>query len=107
MKCWPGWRQFLNEGKRDETIRGFFLHRNEMLAVAERHHARNVRVFGFVVRGEDTDRSDLDLLAEFEKSPTLFDLSGFQSDLEVPVELLLEADTRRLKEHIREEILIV
>lgn len=78
-----------------------------MLAVVEHHHARNVRVFGSVVRGKDTDRSDLDLLVEFEKSLTLFDLSGFQSDLEVPVELLLEADTRRLKEHIREEILIV
>ena len=80
-----------------------------MLAVAERHHARNVRVFGSVVRGEDTDRSDLDLLVEFEKIPTLFDLSGFQSDLEeileVPVEILLEDDTPRLKEHIREEII--
>lgn len=94
-------------GRELKPSEAFFLHRNEMLAVAERHHARNVRVFGFVVRGEDTDRSDLDLLAEFEKSPTLFDLIGFQSDLEVPVELLLEADTRRLKEHNREEILIV
>ncbi len=86
-----------------------FLHRNEIMKVAARHHARNVRVFGSVVRGEDTDRSDLDLLVEFEKSPTLFDLSGFQSDLEeileVPVEILLEDDTPRLKEHIREEIL--
>ena len=85
------------------------LHRNEMLAVAERHHARNLRVFGSVVRGEDTDRSDLDLLVEFEKCPTLFDLSGFQSDLEeildVPVEILLEDDTPRLKGHIREEII--
>lgn len=85
------------------------LHRNEMLAVAERHHARNVRVFGSVVRGEDTDRSDLDLLVEFEKIPTLFDLSGFQIDLEeileVPVEILLENDTPRLREHIREEII--
>ena len=85
------------------------LHRNEMIAVAARHHARNVRVFGSVVRGEDTDRSDLDLLVDFEKSPTLFDISGFQSDLEeileVPVEILLEDDTPRLKEHIREEII--
>ena len=85
------------------------LHRNEMLAVAARHHARNVRVFGSVVRGEDTDKSDIDLLVEFEKPPTLFDLSGFQSDLEeildVPVEILLEDDTLRLKKHIREEII--
>ena len=85
------------------------LHRNEILAVAERHHARNLRVFGSVARGEDTDRSDLDLLVEFEKCPTLFDLSGFQFELEemleVPVEILLEDGTPRLKKHIREEII--
>ena len=79
------------------------------MAAATRHHARNVRIFGSVVRGEDTDRSDLDLLVEFDKSPTIFDLSGFQSDLEeileVPVEILLEADTPRLKERIRKEII--
>ena len=38
------------------------LHRNEILAVAARHHARNVRVFGSVVRGEDTEQRDLDIL---------------------------------------------
>lgn len=84
------------------------LHRNEILSVAERHHATDVRIFGSVVRGEDTDRSDLDLLVNIEKVPTLFDLSGFQSDLEeileVPVEIVLENDPR-LKEHIRKEIL--
>ena len=83
------------------------LHRNEILAVAARHHARNVRVFGSVVRGEDTEKSDLDLLVEFEKGPTFFDLGGFQSALEeileVPVEIVLEDDLRR-KEHIRKEI---
>lgn len=85
------------------------LHRNEMLAVAERHHARNLRVFGSVARGEDTDRSDLDLLVEFEKCPTLFDLSGFQFELEelleVPVEILQEDDTPRMRNHIRKEII--
>ena len=85
------------------------LHRNEMLAVAERHHARNVRVFGSVVRGEDTEQSDLDLLVEFEKCPTLFALSDFQFELEeilnVPVEILPEDDTPRMREHIREEII--
>ena len=84
------------------------LHRNEVLDSASRHHARNVRIFGSVARGEDTDRSDLDLLVELEKSPTLFDLSGFQSDLEeilgVSVEILLEGDPR-IKKHIRKEII--
>ena len=33
---------------------------------AARHGARNVRIFGSVVRGEDTPESDVDLLVEFE-----------------------------------------
>lgn len=36
--------------------------REEILQIAERHGARNVRVFGSLVRGEDTEASDIDLL---------------------------------------------
>lgn len=36
--------------------------REEILRIAERHGARNVRVFGSLVRGEDTGASDIDLL---------------------------------------------
>jgi len=41
-------------------------HRAEILAVAARHGARNVRVFGSVARGEAGPNSDVDLLVEFE-----------------------------------------
>lgn len=40
--------------------------RAEILAVAARHGARNVRVFGSVARGEAGANSDVDLLVEFE-----------------------------------------
>ena len=36
--------------------------RNEILAVAARHGAHNVRIFGSVARGEADERSDIDLL---------------------------------------------
>ena len=36
--------------------------RDEILTIAERHGARNVRVFGSVARGEATEDSDIDLL---------------------------------------------
>ena len=36
--------------------------REEILRIAERHGARDVRVFGSVARGEATDQSDIDLL---------------------------------------------
>ncbi len=45
--------------------------RDEILRIAERHGARDVRVFGSVARGEATDNSDIDLLvsAGEETSP--------------------------------------
>ncbi len=56
--------------------------REAILAVASRHGARNVRLFGSVVRGEDRPDSDLDVLVEFEKGRSLLDLAGFGIDLE-------------------------
>lgn len=36
--------------------------REEILRIAERHGARDVRVFGSAARGEASDQSDVDLL---------------------------------------------
>ena len=45
--------------------------RDEILRIAERHGARDVRVFGSVARGDANDDSDIDLLvsASGETSP--------------------------------------
>ena len=56
--------------------------REEILAIAARHGARNVRVFGSVVRGEAGEDSDVDFLVELEEDRTLFDLGGMLMDLE-------------------------
>src|SRR5262245_38521449 len=49
-----------------ETVTGRRLrrHRRSIIAAAERRGATNVRVFGSVARGEDTDTSDVDLLVD-------------------------------------------
>ncbi|MGI9188118.1 MAG: helix-turn-helix domain-containing protein [Gaiellales bacterium] len=41
-------------------------HRREILALARAHGARNVRIFGSVVRGTDTATSDIDVLVEVD-----------------------------------------
>ena len=38
------------------------MHRDEIRRIVENNDARNPRVFGSVVHGDDTDDSDLDLL---------------------------------------------
>nr|WP_303714610.1 nucleotidyltransferase family protein [Methanoculleus marisnigri] len=55
--------------------------REEILAVAARHGARRVRIFGSVVRGEETPESDLDLLVEFEPGRSLLDHIALAQDL--------------------------
>ena len=56
--------------------------RDEILRIAARYGARNVRVFGSVARNEDQADSDVDLLVEMEDDRSLLDLVGLQQDLE-------------------------
>lgn len=56
--------------------------REEILRIAARHGARNVRVFGSVARGDDRFDSDVDLLVEMQDDRSLLDLVGLEQDLE-------------------------
>jgi len=56
--------------------------RMEILALARRHGARNLRVFGSVARGEATENSDLDLLVEWEAGRGLLDHVALAQDLQ-------------------------
>ena len=50
--------------------------------VVESHRACNARVFGSVVRGEDTESSDLDILVDPTPETTLMDVAAIQVDLQ-------------------------
>lgn len=56
--------------------------RDEILAIARRYGVEDVRVFGSVLRGEEDERSDLDLLVRFPEAASLLDQVGFMQDLE-------------------------
>ncbi len=56
--------------------------REEILRIAARYGARNVRVFGSAARGDDGPDSDVDLLVEFEHEHSLLDRIGLTQDLE-------------------------
>ena len=56
--------------------------REEILSIAAKHGARNVRIFGSVARGEDDDKSDIDLLVDVGPGRTPFFPGGLLADLE-------------------------
>ena len=61
-------------------------------AAAERNRVANPRVFGSVMRGEDREDSDLDILVDALPHTSSFDLGGLQEEL---AELLgVEVDVR-------------
>lgn len=57
------------------------LHRKEIKTIIQRYHTQNVRVFGSVLNGTDTEGSDLDLLVEPTDSTTLMDLGHIRAEL--------------------------
>lgn len=71
-------------------------HRAAVRDAVARFRAANPRVFGSVLRGDDRDGSDLDLLVDALPGATLFDLGGLSITLEsllgVPVDLVTPAD---------------
>ena len=71
-------------------------HRNEICRMVEQNHARNPRVFGSVLHGDDTGSSDLDLLVDPLPGTTLLNLGALQIDLEqllgVSVDVLTPGD---------------
>jgi len=82
------------------------IYREQIKAIAERYHVTNVRVFGSTARGEDTDKSDLDLLVTPIKGATgLMELVRIESEvkklIKVPVDVVLDSE---IPEQHREKI---
>ncbi len=56
--------------------------RGDILRVARKHGARNVRVFGSAARGDDAPASDVDFLVELEPGRSLLDHVALLQELE-------------------------
>ncbi len=56
--------------------------RQEILALAARHGARSLQVFGSFARGDAHAASDIDFLVELGDDATLIDLGSLQMDLQ-------------------------
>jgi uncharacterized protein len=80
--------------------------REDILRIAAKRGAYNVRVFGSVARGQDDSKSDIDLLVDLEPGRSLFDLGGLLMDLQELLDHKVDVVTERgLRERIRERVL--
>lgn len=82
--------------------------RNNILEIAARHGAQNIRVFGSVARGDAGTGSDIDFLVEMKPGCSLMDLGGLLMDLRdllgVGVDVVTENGLReRIRQHVLDE----
>jgi predicted nucleotidyltransferase len=56
--------------------------KRKALPILKRHGVTRAGVFGSVVRGEETDDSDIDILVEIERRMSLLDFVGLKIELE-------------------------
>lgn len=81
--------------------------RTAIVKLGREHGATSIRVFGSVARGDNREASDVDLLVEFEKGRTLFDLIDLRLDLRdllgVEVDIVTPNSLRYLRDGVLAE----
>ncbi len=81
-------------------------HRDAIREIALRHRVTNVRVFGSVLYGEDTEDSDLDILVEPTEDTTMMDIGAIQYELTELLGISVDVLTpRALPESFRHRVL--
>lgn len=81
-------------------------HKNEILALAAKHGASNVQVFGSIANGTADKNSDVDFLVELEAGRSLFDLGGLLMDLQNLLHRKVDVVTEKgLHWYIRDKVL--
>jgi len=77
-----------------------------ILDIANHYHAVNIRVFGSVIRGEEREDSDIDLLVDFLPDSTLLDQVGLIDALSTKLGRKVDIISERaLNKYLRQRIL--
>lgn len=92
------------------TPRGRALAENRQLVLRliRSHGGRNPRVFGSVAKGTDTEESDIDLLVDFDRAMSLFDVARLERKIQevlgTPVDVVPASSLRaNVKTHVLSE----
>jgi predicted nucleotidyltransferase len=80
--------------------------RQQILEIAVRYGAGNLRIFGSVARGDSGSKSDIDFLVDLQPGRTLLDLGGLLYELQDllgrDVDVVTESS---LRHRVRERVL--
>ncbi|AFY80899.1 MULTISPECIES: nucleotidyltransferase family protein [Oscillatoriales] len=80
--------------------------RAEILALAAKYGASNIRVFGSVARGEADADSDVDFLVEMQPGRSLLDMGGLLMELQELLGCRVDIMTEKgLRRRIRQQVL--
>ncbi len=80
--------------------------RKDILRIASKYGARNIRIFGSLARGEAREDSDIDFLVDMEPGRSLFDLGGLLMDLQNLLAQKVDVVTEKgLRPRIRDRVL--
>ncbi len=71
------------------------LYRDRIREIVLSHRVTNPQVFGSVLRGEDTEESDLNILVEPTADTTLFDIGAIQFELSELLDVSIDVLTPR------------
>jgi hypothetical protein len=82
------------------------IRREEILGIAQRYGAKNVRVFGSRARGDARSNSDFDILVTVGERTSLLDIIAIKQDLEDLLSSTVHVVTEdAISPYIRDEVL--
>jgi len=80
--------------------------KSEILPVLRKYDVKRASLFGSIARGEETEKSDIDILVEFEGRKSLLDLAGLKIELEEKLKRKVDVLTyKSIHPLLRERIL--
>ena len=80
--------------------------KSEILPVLRKYNVKRASLFGSIARGEETEKSDIDVLVEFEGRKSLLDLAELKIELEEKLKRKVDVLTyKSIHPLLRERIL--
>ncbi len=80
--------------------------KKKVIPILKKADVKKAALFGSYVRGDNTQKSDVDILVDLPRGKSLFDLAGLKIDLEEKLQKKVDVITyRSICPHLKDSIL--